>query len=261
MNENLLEIRFSGEGIVPGNIRARELAEILQSVEDMLASTAIVEYPHLNKDDIVIGLVEIERGSVRYLFEPQLPDVVFPAYEIISNAIVDNKFDELQFAAIDSLRRIATFTRRHQVDAEFIIRNGGKRVLATITPKTEIEPIPLTIGETAIFGRVMRVGGKTPKVMIETPDGQSLFCDIDEKLAIELAPRLYSWVGLEGIARWNTKDYKIESFRIEQITDYEGGNILKTLKDLSILAGRYFDQIDDDVQKYVANIRRSEGGI
>ncbi|NEQ29724.1 MAG: hypothetical protein F6K04_01785, partial [Leptolyngbya sp. SIO4C5] len=59
-----VEILLTGEGMSPGKIRSKEIAEVIESVEDMIASMVVRDYPDLKKDNIVIGLKRIRQGSV-----------------------------------------------------------------------------------------------------------------------------------------------------------------------------------------------------
>jgi len=60
-----MEIKFSGENILPETIRAKELAEILANVEESLTAIILKENASINVDELVIGLVNIEEGSAK----------------------------------------------------------------------------------------------------------------------------------------------------------------------------------------------------
>ncbi|NJL54772.1 hypothetical protein HC928_05930 [bacterium] len=67
-----VEILLTGEGMSPGKIRSKEIAEVIESVEDMIASMVIRDHPELKKETIVIGLKNIRQGSIGLEFSPNL---------------------------------------------------------------------------------------------------------------------------------------------------------------------------------------------
>lgn len=199
--DTLFEIRFAGGGILPENVRAGEMAEILNSIEDMVSAMVAKDHPTLTKEDLVVGLVNIKRGSVHLQFSSKIPEVALPAFVQVSKTIKTKKFDALPKTALKSLQTFSSFVHKKNCDAEFITRNGKTKVLATFTPDIQILSAGSLSGETTIYGQVIRVGGREPKAMIETVDGLTVYCDMEsEDLARELGERLYTWVSLKGRA-------------------------------------------------------------
>ena len=110
--------------------------------------------------------------------------------------------------------------------------------------------------QTTIYGRIVRVGGVDPRVMVEQSSGKAIFCKIkDENLARKLGERLYLWAGLSGLATIDSDSLEILDFRVDTITDYEGNSSLITaFNQLKELAGKYYEDIRD-VEKYVSDLR------
>lgn len=253
--EKHIEIRFVGSDIYPGNVRSREIAEMITSAEDMIASIIVREHPELKKDNIIIGLTHIQKGSLRLQFAPQLPELVFPAYTKITQSIIESDYVHLPFSSIDSLKKIVAFTRRHSCSAELRINGIDEQLLAMITPETEIASLHLLRGETTIYGQVVRVGGKTkPRAMVETINGQMIFCDVEYELAKKLGQRLYTSVGLSGIAQWHPVNLALEMFSIKEITEYQEIPFSKAIFHLSEMIGEYYGDVED-VEGYVLSIR------
>ncbi len=50
--KKILEIRFIGDKIKLGEIRSRDLAEILVSTEDIIASVIHKNHPNFKKEDV-----------------------------------------------------------------------------------------------------------------------------------------------------------------------------------------------------------------
>ena len=49
MDKKLIEIYLSGGDIFPGKVRSKELAEILESVEEMISSIVVRDNPELTQ--------------------------------------------------------------------------------------------------------------------------------------------------------------------------------------------------------------------
>lgn len=255
-NNTVLQVRLVGPEIAPGLVRSSDLADIIDSVEDMIASVIVMEDPSLKKDEIVVGLLSVGEGSMTLEFASPLSDLVVPAFQEVAKAVEHDDYRGLPTSSINALERIATFSRKSNSNVEFRGPNRDRvaEVLGVISPSTTIKPVPLMMGPTTIHGKVIRVGGRKPKVMIELPNGESVFCDIEYELAKELGQRLYSWVGLYGTAKWDSKDLSLKDFSIDRITEYEDTPLTEAVAKLSEVAGQYFEDIDD-VEGYISALR------
>ncbi len=252
----IMEIKFSGENILPETIRARDLADILANVEESLTAIILKENADINIDDLVIGLVNIEEGSAKLRFKSSMQIIALLAFTMLSTAISTGDFTKVPITAINSVKSISDFTKKRNCVAEFRTQIDSEKPLASLTPTSEIN-IPAIYqlsGETVIYGRIIRVGGATPKAVIRLNDKQTVYCEVKESLAKEIAHKLYSWVGLSGTAKWTTEDYSLDSFRIEKITEYEDIPITKSISELSSIAGKHLkDKID--VIKTISELR------
>lgn len=101
-------------------------------------------------------------------------------------------------------------------------------------------------GETTILGKVIRVGGKDPKVAIETTDNRTITCRTTQSIAKELGKKLYSIVSLNGLAHWNLSDLSIEEFVIKSIGSYEDGSMVDTMEAISREYGQFFKDVDPE---------------
>jgi len=103
---------------------------------------------------------------------------------------------------------------------------------------------------------VVRVGGKEPKVEIETIDGLTLFCDASLEITTKLGSKLYQTVGLTGTAQWDYSLINIESFKISGVTDYERVSLRQAFNELANLTRGYYAEIKD-VDNYISELRGS----
>lgn len=251
---DMMEIRLAGKDISPDKVRAGEISEIIAAVENMIASIVSAKHPQITKEDIIVGIINIKDKSVGLQFSSQLPELTWPAFSIIASSVATGEFSSLPSGSIKALQQISAFTRRKQCVAELISHTGDSRLLATIGPDTKIDDVPLIKGETVIYGQLIRIGGRTPRAMIETVDGQTIYCEIEKGLATSLGEKLYSQVGLQGIAKWNAKTLSLEEFFIANLTDYQDKKVYQATQDLSRVIGKYFSAIKD-VNKYVSRLR------
>ncbi|MFC1549465.1 hypothetical protein ACFL4R_01180 [Nitrospirota bacterium] len=255
MND-VMEIKFSGESILPETIRAKDLADILANVEESLTSIILKENADVNVEDLVIGLVNIEEGSAKLRFKSSMQAVALSAFTLLSTAISTGDYTKVPVTSIKSVKSISDFTKKRNCTAEFRIQPDSKEPLAALSPQSEVnipEVYQLT-GETVIYGIVMRVGGAMPKAAVKLSDKQTIYCEVKEHLAKEIGHKLYSWVGLSGTAKWNTEDYSIDSFSIDKITEYEDIPVTKSISELSSIAGKHLkDKVD--VIKTISELR------
>jgi hypothetical protein len=99
-------------------------------------------------------------------------------------------------------------------------------------------------GETTLYGVIKQVGGEPPSVSIQTFEGHHLLCQVEAPLAKELGNRLYTRVGLIGLAQWNLANHSIENFQIQTIVDYQEGPLVETFATLSSEMGEYYQNLE-----------------
>lgn len=257
MAEKTIGIKIRGGGILPENLRAGDLADLIKNFESAIVSTALKNNSKLKKEDVVIGLVGIKRGSITLELVPQLSSIVYPSFQEITYALNNSDYSNLPQNAVDGLREITTFARKHHCEIDFGEQNGKLDVWATLTSETVVNQTYLISGRTTIYGIVLRVGGADPAVWLRLPDGESLICKTNISFAKRLAEKLYSWVGLEGIAKWNSGNLKVEEFEIKEITEYENESTYKAFKELESLIGPYYREIDNPDQ-YIYDLREEK---
>jgi hypothetical protein len=254
MDKEFIGVRLIG--IKPEDLRAGELAKVITSFEDMIASTVKRDRPQISKDELVIGLVQIENKSVGLEFTTKLPELALPAYYSITDAVATERYLDLPGEALKHLREFHSFIKAKNCECEMFSRNGKTNLKAILLPKTIIPEHPKISGEITLYGRIVRVGGEEPRVMFEQPNGKSLFCRVkSEDLARQLGERLYTWVGLIGIATFDSDTMEVTEFKVEDTTGYEGKLSIKdSISELSTISRQYYADVSD-VESYVTEIR------
>ena len=264
MNNNtpsnrFIEFKFIGEGLTPENVKASEVADVLKAVEDIIESSVFQDHPEIDKGQVIIGLVSIKAESLGLQFQSPLPEYTQNAFRVLGDAVSSGNTISLPPKSRNALSNIVKFTRNKKCTTDLIISDNGRHreILATITPETKVDNPSLLRGETTVYARVVRTGGKEPKVEIETVDGRTLFCDAPLDVTKVLGTRLYEIVGLMGIAEWDVELDNIEQFSIRDVTDYEHTSIKDAMHELAEATKAYYTNIND-VEKHISDIRGSD---
>lgn len=251
LNE-VIEIRFVGGDIAPRNVRAGDLAELLEAVELLVQSNVLREHDELTPDDFFLALGEVHEGSLALQFTSPIPQVVVPTFEKVADLVQTERFDLLPAPANEALRRIALFNRKNRCVAEFRA-GGGEAVLATVASNLVIPPAPRLDMRTTLYGWVQEAGGKRPNVHIETIQGQRIVCAGSRAQVKQLAERLYDMVGIVGTARVDAATDGIIEFVIDDILPYTAIPIDAAMRELRDATGQGFDGVDADA--YVRALR------
>lgn len=256
--DDQIEFRLIGEGIKPGLVRSHELAEILEAVEAFVAAEAIEANPELAKDELIVGLYEIADESIGLRFKTTMAAAVLPAFIVAAEAISTSRFDALSTQSLKPLQTISAFAKRHNCWAN-IQFPGAAEPLASITPETIVPPPGRLTGSTELVGKVLRVGGKVPRAMIEMLDGSVIYCDVALDVAKELGHRLYTLVVLRGVAAWDTRTIELQDFAITGFEEFAQRSSLEVLDELRRYIGRSFASVED-IPAFVSSLRR-DGGL
>ena len=256
-NENLIGVVFTGS-VSPHIVRGKDLADIIEAIEEMIASEVVKREPDLKKESVKVSLVEIKDGSVDTQYRPNFQSLTIPAIENIARSVNNHEFFELSENSIRSLKIIKAFNKKYKCDASISLVNGSSRLLFSICSDTDIPTSTFIEGNTTLYGEITRVGGKdSPKIQFNTIDGALVYCDSTIKLAKEAGKKLYTQVGLNGIAKWNIRTNELISFKIESISSYTQKSYVDAFRDLSLLAGNDIENIED-ASDFFESIRYGE---
>lgn len=254
--EEAIVIRLRGEGIKPGLIRSHEIADILCAVEDFVVAEAMKRNPNFSRDELVVGLYEISDQSVGLKFKTTFAAVVVPAFIAASQAIAAGDFEAVSAQSLKPLQAISSFSRRHGAIAEFKIGEGAVPI-AEITPATVIPEEPKISGATEITAKILRVGGKVPKAMLELQDGTVIYCELPVEKAIELGHRLYDTAVFSGYATWNGTTLDLEDFTIYDVREAPSRDPYDVLSELRV-ALKSDLRVSGSVSDMVRSLRGSE---
>ena len=258
--KRLFQLRFTGGGVKPDVVPARELAELIIAAEEAIASVALQRNPALNPDEIVVGLVQIEEKSLGLSFASPSPDVVGVAFMEIATSISSRSFGGLPTKSLRGLRVLADFNTTHKCRTQFW--NGettAREPLAEMDVGFEkyLPEEHFIRGETVIYGKVERVGGVDPKARVRLSEHEVVSCRLNEDLAKELGIHLYAEVGLRGQATWDAKDHSLAYFRVDEILPYEAVGAVTAAYALNDAAQGAYDAVKD-VPGFVRRLREED---
>lgn len=250
-----IEFRLRGDGIKPGLVRSHEIAEILEAVESFVTSEVLAHDSTVSREDIVVGLYEIADESIGLRFRTTMAAVAIPAFLSATSAISKSEFDALAPQSLKPLKVVASFARRHNCFAELKLPRAVAP-LALITPETNVPEPSRIAGNTEIVGKVLRIGGKVPRAMIELLDGTVIYCDVAWEVARELGHRLYSLVILVGSAAWDAGTIELQDFTIKSFKEFPRKDPLQVFQSLRTEVGGIFDEVED-VAAFVSRLRQN----
>lgn len=246
-----IKVRIKGLAVTPESVRASELGEFIINIDRAITETAASRGcidANTSAHDPIISLVDIDEGSNLLILS--VDESLISATRNITHGISTRNYLDIPPKARIPLSKISQQATRLKWDVQF---SADKKLHLVEARISEANPFPETrtstaSSETTVYGRLMRVGGITPKAMLLLPSDKLLYVDISEAIAKELAlkDRLYSEVGIEGIATWRIDDWEIIQFRATRVLDYqpEKQNLVNVFESLARVAGNQWEDID-----------------
>ncbi|MDX1542732.1 MAG: hypothetical protein R3214_02215 [Christiangramia sp.] len=227
-----IEIRVVGKAgnieLSPDNYDIKQIASILQNVEDLL-------YPN-NKKDRPIITYDIEEGSVRHIFKTSIQAVIgFSA--LLSQVQAQNNIDFLELKTARALEEIQKMSR--QKNYEFQIKTSLKKDYELrINPTTKFfrtENI-WSDAEFYFYGVLKDAGGKSKaNIHLDTEDYGYLSIETGEEFLKEREENLlYKKFGVRASGKQNIETGEIDtkSLKLLELIDYNpkfDDDYLKTL--------------------------------
>lgn len=254
---DILELKFEGNGINPRKVKPSEIATLIQDFEKAILCTIKTTHPIIDTNEVLFTLDEIKDASIginfmpnTYRIAPEIKNLIINSYILLSTTVANNDYSQLSNDTIYSLRNILKFTKKYECSASF--RHNGES-LSTITPTTDIKlnKAGLMKGDTTIYGELIDSGGDNPNIHLKINGEYTIIIDTDRQKAKELATKLYDQIGLKGHAKWDILTSKIVEFKLYEVLDYTGGNIKDTFSELKGMVSGYWDNFstNDDINK------------
>jgi hypothetical protein len=235
-----IEVKLTGENVTPLTLSSADLAKMLISVEELVAALIETRFPHLNLEEgeIVVGLTEIVHGSYTTRFKTNYANQAHEVMPLIGDALLHGNMGELPDDALTQLVELQRLTRKHRCNIQFSDVNGTRRELGELTTHTEIAlQRPTVESHDVLYGKVIRIGGETPRVKLHLLTGEDFTCRITEvdgnRVAKQLAKQLYTLVGVEGRATRDSRTMRLKDFMIEGLLPYRDVSPREAFEDVA----------------------------
>ena len=249
-----------GDDISPSTLSAHDLAAIISSVETAVVATITPDYePEDQGEDVKLGLVGIHDGSVELTFAAPLlwQKIIEDSFKRVVQFVHDPAGHHLPERAVSALEDLQRRTKRLGSEATFRWKGKQEDTAATLTATTDLTAsVPHTrrlSGDTTLYAKVERVGGKKPKVALQPLKGETLYCSVNEDVAKELAKRLYTEVAVRGVATWDD-DGNVVDFKVTGLLKWKPTSNYKAIIGLRNRFGDEYNNIEDPTA-YIADLR------
>lgn len=215
-----IEIRVVGKSgnleLTPDNYDIKQIASILQNVEDLL-------YPKNKKERPVITY-DIKEGSVRHIFKTSIQTIIgFSA--LLSQVQSENSIDFLELKTARALEDIQKMSQ--QKNYEFQIKTSlDKDFALTINPSTKFFRTESTWSDAEFYfyGVLRDAGGKSKaNIHLDTSDYDYLSIETGEEFLKEREENLlYKKYGVRVSGEQNieTGEVDTKSLKLLELIDY-----------------------------------------
>ncbi len=221
ISKHVISINLKGKNGRPDKIGMGELGDLLKHLEAAIKASIPIEdriehSESLDRSDPIVSLVSLREGNSVDMGAAIL-DFGIPAISDISISIDNRAFDTLEPKTHEELRRASNWLTKRNLELEL---EGNEELNIRSVYISKKDPIPpptssdFTVdGQTIIWGYLVKVGGEKPRSVIYFPDKSKITLTSDELVAKDLAAHLYDEVGIEGIATWRSRDWKLIAFK------------------------------------------------
>ena len=252
MGSSNFEITISGSDVSPETTRISDLVQFLVNIETAISETARMQGVQIGEEDIV-SLIEINKSSNKLTFAVSF--LLLSSAARVSQAVESKQYEEIPRKAYEALYEVS----KQAVSKNWTIKFNENSTLGIkggmISEENKVPPpeIKYVEGTTTIYGCCIRVGGIKPKAEIRLYQGETLYIDLNEKMAKELGISLYEEVCIEGRAKWNTEDWTFKEFEGVRVTKFTASDPITAFKNLASAAKGRWDGVD--AMEYVKALR------
>lgn len=202
---------------LPDRIPLSDLVRLLADTERLI--TDLWQNQEADSDLPLFSLVGIVQGSTGLQFATDDPGRVFPLVEAGFTAIARNDYSSLPKLGAKAAESLAAAIRRW---GRAEVHVNDQVIPIDVKPPVQAAS-EIVSGRTVLYGTLQMIGGSIKPAATISPDseGKAIRCYLDKELVKALAPRIYTRIGVEGLAEYDTSDWSIRSFTIDRILDYE----------------------------------------
>ena len=248
---NTIEISITGENVNPKSFSFRKLSDILEKYVDILFTIAKEKNPEIKDKSADFSLYQIKMGSCHLIMNDSLGFGMETCQEDFAFAIENNSFEALPASVSTKTRDLAKILNSKDLALSLFLPTGKT---IQFLPETFIDEKAEYYDQTIIYGWLFQLGGIDPNIHLRlTGSDEKLICKVTEDQARSLASRLYTEIGVSGMAKRNIQTMKITDFTVEDILPYDTSDYEETVKDLT----EAFSKIKTDMtpEEYFMRLR------
>ena len=243
-DSDIVEIKFTGNEIKPDKVSLEEAAKILVSFKKLVEPILLQQNPNIDLESTYVGLVDIgDRSfSFRYVLKQHQKDIR-AAVTTLLVAISTHSIAGLPDRTLAELDSISTFNKKwgtrtalgEVIDSEFSER-------ANFFDEYQKEKIPTIQGNTVAYGKIITVGHTDPHLSVKLISGETISVFADEATIVNWRP--YTWVRVEGVGVWHSKELVLKRVNATKIEEYKRVKASEGFDFLRETLGPYWDNID-----------------
>lgn len=249
------EVYFQRKGLYPEDIPLGNLTTALSAIRRLATGSEAPDEDEEEAEttlpeDGSIRLLDVHRGSAAFRFVAPIATVSLEHLKEAGKVLVNpDTFagEDFILRPVDLLSRIA-----RSLNCSILVRSAGpdRAVFAQVEPDSynRIAGRLFLTGETAVSGRVQRIGGATKNRCALRVSFQSrlLYCGVaNEEVARQLGNYLYQDVTVRGKARWLRNTWRVLELKIESVSQPRTGSPVEAFQALRKAGGDGWDEIDD----------------
>lgn len=175
-----IHVKFHGNHISPEKISLSELSELLFSFEKSILPIISMKNPDI-ANEFSLSLSKIEKGSLALSFQSSHFSNLREAFFFLKDLVDTDSLYKLPYKSIEPFKKIYGFVKEKAISMQL---SDSSEVIMNLSYSSELD-IPNKVslsGETTIYGRLLRIGGKSPSVQIQINDKEIITCSASEKI-------------------------------------------------------------------------------
>jgi hypothetical protein len=254
-------VRFIAPGLSPNTVPFRAVSAALSAVQDLASGRDPLESRQV-PDDMVIGLVNVRRGSALYSCVSRDPESAKSNLRLVGRVLSDDveasggdalaralkPIEKLSDVAKSVGCRLEVSLASRPKDALFAVEGGD---FARLSARLFLS------GDTTIIGTVKRVGGQTNmKCALSVPSrSHLLYCDVKSKEVVQrLGKHLYQQIAARGTAVWIHSTWHIYKFKIHDFSQPRIGDTKGAIQQLRSAGLDAWDKVSQP-EEYIRGLR------
>lgn len=237
--DNKTTIRLIKDDLAPNKMRVEDFTDIIVAYVDVLRSITKDRNLLPEGQSFDCAITGIYPGSIvaEMVGIGESDTVVFEAVNDFLDHVDHSDFHSYSRTTKEKIREFSKILKKQEVKAEISWENN----LAEIEfSKLVIPPISVE-GRTYLYGELVTIGGRDPNIHIDLPEyGKLMKCSASRDIIQKLSNRIYTVIGVSGIATYDLQTMELTDFTVEDILPYDESKREESFKRLGELISKHF---------------------